>query len=86
MSDHPPIHEFERRVINALEMARGGVVAGERHKQWIVDQLVRALCGNLFDPFVGSFLVNDEYFGWIAKYRAGEDRPDTYFWDDGLVP
>lgn len=46
---------------------------GSHHKAWVIDQMVRALTGPSYDE-------------WIAAYRAGEDGPETYSWDEGIPP
>ena len=50
-----------------------GGIEGGHHKQWVLDQVVRALTG-------------DVYAAWVAEAKAGEDGPDTYNWDEGIAP
>lgn len=50
-----------------------GGIGGAHHKQWVLDQVVRALTG-------------DGYAAWVAEARAGEDGPDTYDLDEGIAP
>lgn len=58
----------------ALEVAgRFGGVDGADHKDWVIDQMVRALTGA-------------EYSAWVAKVKAGEDGPETYDWPVGIAP
>jgi len=38
--------------------------------QWLLDQLVRLFAGDGYDE-------------WVAYYRAGDDGPDTNYWDEG---
>ena len=58
----------------ALEVARQyGGIDGGHHKQWVIDQMVRALTG-------------DGYAAWVAETRAGEDGPNSYEWDEGIAP
>lgn len=52
---------------------RYGGIDGAHHKQWVLDQVVRALTG-------------DKYDEWVATYCDGEDGPDTYAWDEGIAP
>ena len=60
----------------ALELARDyGGTDGAHHKQWVIDEMVRALCGG-----------DDQYRIWVANYEAGEDGPKTYEWDEGIAP
>jgi dCMP deaminase len=58
----------------ALELIeRYGGIDGEHHKQWVIDQVVRALTG-------------DGYAEWVREMKDGEDGPDTYEWDEGIAP
>lgn len=64
----------DQRVSDALAIARAyGQDDGSHHKAWVIDQVVRALTG-------------DGYETWIRDYRAGEDGPETYEWDEGIAP
>ena len=62
------------RIARALDIVHHyGGVDGGHHKQWVLDQVVRAL-------------TDTEYAAWIASYRVGEDGPETYSWDEGIAP
>ena len=62
--------------LKALEIARAhGAVPGERQKAWVIDQIVRALCGS-----------EKAYRKFITVHNAGEDGPNTYEWDTGIAP
>jgi len=50
-----------------------GGIDGGHHKQWTLDQVARILAG-------------DKYEQMVAEYKAGEDGPDTYEWDEGIAP
>ncbi len=65
----------ERLAINeALTLiCNYGGIDGAHHKQWVLDQVVRALTG-------------DGYAAWVAEAKDGEDGPDTYDWDEGIAP
>ena len=64
----------EKRVNEALDIIHCyGGIDGAHHKQWVLDQVVRALTG-------------DEYAAWVARQKDGEDGPDTYEWDEGIAP
>lgn len=52
----------------ALEAIQG--VDDAHHKQWIIDQVVRALTG-------------DGYADWVHKYNEGDCRA---YWDEGMPP
>ena len=60
----------------ALDIARiyGGIDGGH-HKQWCIDQMVRALCG-----------TETAYRNWVKETKEGEDGPNTYDWDEGIAP
>jgi hypothetical protein len=65
---------MSRETEAALDVAfRYAGFDGGHHKQWVIDQMVRALTG-------------DKYEEWVAKFKAGEDGPDTYGWDEGIAP
>lgn len=60
--------------LTALEViSRYGGIDGGHHKQWVLDQVVRALTGN-------------GYAAWVEKQKDGEDGPNTYDWDEGIAP
>lgn len=62
------------RVQLALDVALSyGQDDGAHHKAWVIDQMVRILAA-------------DRYAQIVAGYRAGEDGPDTYEWDEGIAP
>lgn len=64
----------KQRCIDAVSVAvQWGGIDGEHHKQWVIDQMVRALMG-------------DGYERWVKDVCAGEDGPDTYSWDEGIAP
>lgn len=65
--------ELQGRIDAALAMACFGTSDGEWHKAWVIDQMVRCLTGS-------------GYEGWVKWYKAGEDGPDTYSWDEGVAP
>mgnify|MGYP001583429716 CR=1 FL=1 len=58
----------------ALDIAnRYGGFHGRQYKAWVIDQMVRALTGDL-------------YWKWVAEHCAGEDGPQTNEWDTGVAP
>ena len=66
--------DYTSRMNKALEVAQNyGGIDGAHHKTWVIDQMVRALCGNSYAEFV-------------AAVCAGEDGPQTYEWDEGIAP
>ena len=58
----------------ALEvLIQYGQIDGAHHKNWVIDQAVRALAGPYYEEL-------------ITAYKNGEDGPDTYEWDEGIAP
>lgn len=67
---------MEKNVQKALNMIyQYGSIDGAHHKQWVLDQVVRALT-----------VTEEEYKKWIKKHNKGADGPDTYSWDEGIAP
>jgi hypothetical protein len=65
---------LKSEIRQALEVARNyGSTDGEWHKQWVIDQMVRALTG-------------EGYEAWVTETKNGEEGPDTYGWDEGTPP
>lgn len=64
----------EERIEKAIKLAvRYGGIDGSHHKAWVIDQIVRILAGNRYGQI-------------IADAKAGEDGPETYFWEEGIAP
>jgi hypothetical protein len=62
------------RIEKAIDLAvQFGGIAGEHHKRWVIDQMVRILAG-------------DSYEATVREAKAGEDGPNTYAWDEGIAP
>jgi hypothetical protein len=86
------------RITEALGFAlQYGGIDGEHHKMWVIDQMVRALTGCPMVKFIGTDSreqkyefeaqgTSDEYIKWVNNARSGEDGPETYDWDVGVVP
>lgn len=64
----------KEKIATALEFAHlyGGIDGGH-HKMWVIDQMVRALTGVLYEQ-------------WVIEQCSGEDGPNTYDWDEGIAP
>jgi hypothetical protein len=74
MSDESSTVPQDGRVERALDLIqRYGGFDGGHHKQWVLDQVVRAL-------------TEDGYGAWVADFENGEDGPHTYEWDKGIAP
>jgi hypothetical protein len=66
---------MEENVKLALSYAwKYGQIGGCHHKMWVIDQMVRALCGN-----------DEKYKEWIEIYET-PDGEDYYTWDAGIAP
>lgn len=52
-----------------------GGIDGGHHKQWVLDQVVRALTGS-----------DAAYQQWVKETRQGYDGPETYSWEEGIAP
>lgn len=85
------------RIKKTLEKAEGSIFAGEHHKTYVIDQMVRALTGcpmvkkQATDCESNSYTFetmgeSQEYLEWVAAYQVGEDGPMTYVWDTGIAP
>lgn len=71
----------DERIKRALEIAHNhGGTDGAHHKQWMIDQMVRALTG------CAGKEVSSEYVQWAKDRMDGEDGPNTYDWDTGTPP
>ncbi len=79
------------RIKLALEMVdRFGGIDGAHHKQWVLDQIVRALTGCPVTRLHGNGFKelgeNEEYRNWVAEHCDGNEGPETYEWDTGIAP
>ena len=68
--------EAEERIKKALKIAWSyGQTEGDHHKAWVIDQMVRELCGN-----------DEEYKKFINIYEAPVGYEDYFKWDVGIAP
>lgn len=66
---------MEERIKEALNLAwQYGQIDGSHHKMWVIDQMVRVLCGD-----------KEEYRKWVEAYET-PDGEDYYVWDMGIAP
>lgn len=66
--------DLDERIRCALDIAhRFGQVDEGHHKAWVIDQMVRELLGEDYEP-------------WVRDYKSGEDGPETYSWETGIAP
>lgn len=76
-----PITDTNHKINDALMIAwRFSQIDGAHHKAWCIDQMVRALCGDL-----------DTYEQWVGAYTKPFFNPNTkeldhYNWDAGIAP
>jgi hypothetical protein len=69
-----PLETQDDRVLVALRYAvTYGQTDGDRHKAWVIDQMVRSLLG-------------DDYESFVDRYSEGDDGPETYHWEEGVAP
>lgn len=67
---------MKERIKKALDIAWSyGQIDGSHHKTWVIDQMVRALCG-----------TEKEYIKWVESYEAPLDDDDYYVWEQGIAP
>ena len=67
---------IDERIEKALEIAWDyGQIDGSHHRLWVIDQMVRVLCGN-----------EEEYKKWVKKYEEPLEDGDYYSWDKGIAP
>lgn len=66
---------MEERIKEALNIAwKYGQIDGNHHKMWVIDQMVRVLCGN-----------DEEYSDWVKTYKT-PDGENYWEWDIGIAP
>ena len=66
----------EKKIEKALRIAWSyGQIDGDHHKTWVIDQMVRELCG-----------TEEEYKKWVDLYEAPVGYEDYYKWDVGIAP
>lgn len=66
----------KQRIVSALNMAYDyGGVDGAHHKEWIIDQMVKALLDS-----------DEKYVQWKKKFNDGNAGPNTYEWPTGIAP
>jgi hypothetical protein len=84
---------LEDRIKKALDQASN--IDGAHHKQWIIDQMVRALTGCpdvVRESRDGSYTYetqgeSEEYLAWRREYEGDPDDEASYCsWDEGIAP
>jgi hypothetical protein len=80
----------------AIAMRYGGI-DGAHHKDWVIDQMVRALTGcarvevrdkdiNGKDYLFLKYNESETYLKFVAAAKQGVDNPETYEWNVGIAP
>lgn len=74
-----------QRIKDALALA--GNIDGAHHKQYTIDQMVRALTGDAYDQWVADY----EHCDTVAcpfhdGGDQGRDCDQGYSWDEGIAP
>lgn len=65
---------LQKRMQEALDIGvQYGSIDGSHYKNWVIDQMIRALAGDKYDDI-------------ITRACDGEDGPNTYEWDCGIAP
>ncbi len=89
---------MDNRIKKALDIiCTYGGIDGAHHKDWIIDQVTRALTGcpeviNRVSNSEGESYTfellgeNNEYSEFVRDYCNGEDGPRTYAWEVGIAP
>ncbi len=78
--------ECTLRIESALKfLSVWGQTDGNHHKAWVIDQVVRALCGCHYNETNESFYPNHEYNNWVSDY-CYLDGEYEYEWDIGIEP
>ena len=64
----------KERIESALQIAWScAQIDGEHHKMWVIDQMVRALCG-----------ITEKYVDWVKTYESPITDEEYYIWDTGI--
>ena len=67
---------MDERIEAALDLAwQYGQIDGSHHKMWVIDQMVRVLCGS-----------EAVYEKWVGEYTKPIRDNDYYEWDCGIAP
>ena len=56
--------------------------------QWVLDQIVRIMCGCPLIETTDWYGENEAYRAWVADYESagGSALPGSYEWDKGIAP
>jgi hypothetical protein len=67
--------ELAKRIREAVNLAvQYGQIDGAHHKAWVIDQMVRILCGEGYKDIVR------------VACEGPEGELDEYGWDEGIAP
>lgn len=76
------------RIAKALKYAENGVYDGAHHKDWVIDQMVRALTGCPMVPRSAAD-ANGQPYTYEAQGESGEYLKFTRYmgdWEEGIAP
>lgn len=77
-----PVKDENEKIIKALEIAwQYSQIDGAHHKAWVIDQMVRALCG---DEETYKLFIDAYTEPFPSEVYPGE--MDHYSWDEGIAP
>ena len=88
--------EAQERIDKALETIKMQLTDGEKHKMWLIDQVVRVLTGcpevektvpyKEFERTVTVLGESEAYREFVRDFEDGEYGPETYKWGTGVAP
>lgn len=79
-------------------LERFGGIDGAHHKDWVLDQIARAMKGTSiiikiakWDNGLEEYRINtgepsQEYLDWVVEMCDGEDGANTYDYNEGIAP
>lgn len=83
LRDRPPRDNVERALLIAR---RFGGFDGAHHKDWVIDQMVRALTNCPTVEGAAGLGDSKEYLEFVAESCVGDEGPNTYEWNVGIAP
>jgi hypothetical protein len=79
MIEKPGNDNLQVKIDQAVELiAQYGWIDGAHHKQWVLDQVLRALLGEGYEKFIAD--------NFHERYREGDEDVVTDHWDRGIAP
>lgn len=92
-----PLNKYIERIEKALSIAVAyGGNDGAHHKDWVIDQMVRALTGCPVEKVTRTSEKqsyeyqeqgeSEDYKTLVSEACNGDDGPQTYSWETGIAP